>query len=371
MVQDNRKEKKALWDLLQSRRTEEKENVFWNPFRRDAQTIVSSKSFARIQDKPQVVYLLPHDHITNRSLHVQAVSLYARTIGEHLGLDSSLIEAIALGHDLGHPPFGHEGEKYLSLLSLEYGIGPFSHALQSCRLAEILEPMNLTLAVLDGFLCHDGGLQDQVVVLDEKESWEAYEKKRLLREKDEEVNLAPMTQEGLLVKLCDTACYVARDIEDAITLGIIRREDVPDTLLGKEYHTYLDHIANDILDQKRKNGRIEMSLDVFQSLKTLRSFNFDTIYYHSVLKSESKKIESAYQLLFHKILASWKQKGKESILWTHFLHSKNAEYVEKSSSILLVRDFIAGMTDGYFLRLFHELFVPKTIEVPHVLPFHG
>jgi len=370
MIHEIKKEKKLLWDLLQSRKKEEKNDPIWLPFRSDAQKIISSKSFARIQDKPQVVYLLHHDHITNRSLHVQAVSLFARTIGEHLDLDCSLIEAIALGHDLGHPPFGHEGEKYLSLLSLEYGIGPFSHALQSCRLAEVLEPMNLTLAVLDGFLCHDGGLQDQVVTVEESASWQAYEKKRAFREKDEEVNLAPMTQEGILVKLCDTACYVARDIEDAITLGIIRREDVPETILGKEYHTYLAHIAMDILAQKRECGTVDISLDVFKALKTLRSFNFDTIYFHSMLKSESKKIESSYQLLFNKILASWKQKGRESILWTHFLHSKNPEYVEKTSPILLVRDFVAGMTDGYFLRLFHELFVPKTIEVPNVLPFH-
>ena len=362
--------KKALWNRLQSRKVKEQEDSLRSPFRKDSQGIVSSNAFARIRDKPQVVYLLPNDHITNRSLHVQSVSLYARTIGEHIGLDCSLIESIALGHDLGHPPFGHEGEKYLSLLSFEYGMGPFSHALQSCRLAEVLEPMNLTLAVLDGFLCHDGGLQDQLVVVEGEPSWEQYEKKRALREGDEEVNLAPMTEEGVLVKLCDTACYVAADIEDAIRLGLIQRDAVPETILGTNYRNYLNHIARDIIEQKKIHDKVDISLEVFKALKILRTFNFDTIYYHSLLKSESKKIEVAYQLLFSKIFATWKQKGKESLLWTHFLRGKNVEYVEGTPAVLLVRDFMAGMTDGYFLRLFHELFVPRTIEVPNALPFH-
>lgn len=356
-------------NLLLSRKRKEKESLFWGPFHQDAQRIASSKSFARIQDKPQVVYLLHHDHITNRSLHVQSVSLYARAIGERVSLDGGLIEAIALGHDLGHPPFGHEGEKYLSDLSLESSIGPFSHALQSCRLAEILEPMNLTLAVLDGFLCHDGGWQNSPIIFEEV-SWEAYEKKCALRKQEEEANIAPMTQEGFLVKLCDTISYTVRDIEDAATLGIIRREDVPETLLGKEYQHCLEYVARDIVSYTKRFGHVGLSEEVFQALKSLRSFNFDTIYYHHLLKSESKKIESAYRLLFHAIVSSWKQKGKDSILWTHFLHSKNPEYIESNSPFLLTRDFIAGMTDGYFLRLFHELFVPRTIEVPNVLPFH-
>lgn len=354
----------------EARRYKDKELTSWAPYWADAQKILSSKAYARIHDKTQVVYLLPHDHITNRSLHVQLVNVFSRSIGTRLGLDTSLIEAISLGHDLGHPPFGHEGELYLSTFSIEKGLGSFSHAVQACRLAEEIEPMNLTLAVLDGILSHDGGMKDEVACCEGGLSWSTLDAKLALREKEADINLAPMTEEGQLVKLCDTICYVARDIEDAVKLHLIKREEVPKTLLGNTYAEIATQAAEDIILQYKKEGRVNLSDSCFTALSTVRDFNFDRIYYHKLLKTESKKIESAYKLMFEKLLESWISKGRESLLWTHFLHSKNEAYIEGTKAMLMVRDFMAGMTDGYFLRLFEELFLPRTIEMPHVLPFH-
>src|SRR3984957_3501716 len=130
------------------------------PYKRDVDRIVHSKAYARYIDKTQVVYLVENDHITHRSLHVQLVSNFARGIAEILHLNLDLVEAIALGHDVGHPPFGHEGEEYLSALSQEFGAGHFAHSWQSCRLFMHVEPLNLGLAVYDGFLCHDGGMSN-------------------------------------------------------------------------------------------------------------------------------------------------------------------------------------------------------------------
>lgn len=348
----------------------EEPHPVWSPFAYDTQKILSSNAYARIHDKTQVVYLLPHDHITNRSLHVQLVSLFARNIGIQTGLDCSLLEAIALGHDLGHPPFGHEGEMYLCKIAEEKGLGCFSHALHSCRLAEVIDPMNLTLAVLDGFLCHDGGLKADVVQVSEEDPWQAYEQKKALRQKEAEVNLMPMTQEGALVKLCDTISYVGRDVEDAIVLRLISRNQVPQTIFGSNYQQLIDRATQDIVAYKQKHNRIGVSQEVLEALQTLRAFNFDHIYYHRTLKTESKKIERAYELLFEALLSGWEKKGKQSIVWTHFLHSKSSSYLEMNPPARFVCDFIAGMTDGYFLRLYQELFFPRTIEVPHVLPFH-
>lgn len=358
-------------NVLQTRRYKEEPLAGWKPYWADTQKILSSNAYARIHDKTQVVYLLPHDHITNRSLHVQLVSLFSRNIAFQVGLDSSLVEAISVGHDLGHPPFGHEGELYLNTLSEEKGFGPFSHAAQACRLCEEIEPMNLTLAVLDGFLSHDGGMRDKALFVEGGSTWEAFDAKKLIRAKDADINLLPMTKEGELVKLCDTICYVARDIEDAVTLGLITRDEVPKTLLGQTYTDFISRATEDIICNYRAVKVIALSAPYLAALNTLRDFNFDRIYYHTVLKTESKKIETAYRLLFEKLLDSWVSRGRESLLWSHFLHSKSATYIESTKGMLLVRDFIAGMTDGYFLRLFEELFLPRTIEVPHILPFHG
>ena len=136
----------------------EQKTIIVFPYKRDVDRIVHSKAYARYVDKTQVAYLVENDHITHRSLHVQLVSNFARGIAEILRLNLDLVEAIALGHDVGHPPFGHEGEGYLSSLSKEYGNGPFAHPWQSCRLLTDIEPLNLGLAVYDGFLCHDGGM---------------------------------------------------------------------------------------------------------------------------------------------------------------------------------------------------------------------
>lgn len=202
------------------------------PYKRDVDRILHSNAYARYVDKTQVVYLVDNDHITHRSLHVQLVSSFARGIAEILRLNSDLVEAIALGHDVGHPPFGHEGEGYLSVLSIEYGCGPFSHPLQSCRLLTELEPLNLGLAVYDGFLCHDGGMSEPILAPRFGKTWEDHLKERRAKQAEAEKNIMPGTLEGCLVKLCDTMSYLGRDIEDAISLDILKREEVPKTFFG-------------------------------------------------------------------------------------------------------------------------------------------
>lgn len=339
------------------------------PFFTDLERIVRSKAYVRYADKTQVVYLFPNDHIAYRGLHVQLVSTLARSIGRKLGLSSDLIEAISLGHDIGHAPFGHEGEEYLNTLSLEAGIGAFSHARQSCRIASEIEDMNLTLASLDGFLCHDGGMRSRVLDVVEDKSWKMHDEEMLKRRESPEGDFYPATQEAAVVKISDTVSYLERDLEDACTLGIISQEEIPCTIFQEKKVSLSRAVLEDIVREYNQHGTIGLSEEVFCGLQKVRDFNFDRIYFHDSLKTESKKIERAYRLLFDYFVRDWKEKGTQGLLWNHFLHNKGSSYVEKYPPQQYVVDYIAGMTDGYFLRLFQALFMPRTIEVPNALPF--
>jgi dGTPase len=351
-----------------SRRVEKNESG-QDPFHSDVETILYSHAYARYSDKTQVVYLFPHDHIASRGLHVQLVSSFARGIGGKLGLNVNLIEAISLGHDIGHAPFGHEGEEYLHALSMAAGLGSFSHARHSCRIASEIEPMNLTFATLDGFLCHDGGRDSRNIEIAPGKTWEQHDRELEMRKQDPEGDLHPATMEGALVKIADTASYLERDLNDAITLGIVRKEELPLTIFSPTERALTEAIENDIVAVYRQTGGIGLSEDVFDALRQIYFFNFDRIYIHECLKTESRKIHNVYEMLFNYLLKEWRREGEKSILWEHFLHNKSSFYVTRHPAEQLVIDYIAGMTDGYFLRLFEKLYLPRMITVPDVLPF--
>lgn len=333
------------------------------PYKRDVDRIVHSKAYSRYSDKTQVVYLVENDHITHRSLHVQLVSAFARGIAEILRLNSNLVEAIALGHDVGHPPFGHEGEGYLSVLSQEHGNGPFTHSLQSCRLFSQIEPLNLGLAVYDGFLCHDGGMYSTRLEPRFGKTWEDHFNDCRAKQENPEINIIPGTLEGCLVKICDTMSYLARDIEDAISLGIIQREQLPETILGRSNSQILNALATDIIKMSYNKDYIAISEPVYTALRELRKFNFDHIYMHPALKVQSKKIKFSYRVLFETLLQDLSINQKNSYIWCNFLYNKTDSYLSRTSNSQFVIDYIAGMTDSFFVRTLENLIVPSRIQL--------
>lgn len=333
------------------------------PYKRDVDRIIHSKAFARYTDKTQVVYLVENDHITHRALHVQLVSNFARGIAEILRLNLDLVEAIALGHDVGHPPFGHEGENYLSDLSKEYGNGVFAHPWQSCRLFTDIEPLNLGLAVYDGFLCHDGGMNSTLLQPRFNKSWDDHFKDKKQKLQDPEYNLIPGTLEGCLVKLCDTMSYVGKDIEDAIGLGILSRNLIPKTILGMTNREILSALAKDVIKMSYEQDYIAISHEAFDALKTLRRFNFEHIYVHPKLKVESNKIKRSYRILFELLLEDLERLKEGSYIWENYVSSKNAQYKNSSSSVQMVVDYISGMTDNFFVRTLEKLMVPRRIHL--------
>lgn len=342
------------------------ENDHRQEFAIDADRILHSLAYTRYIDKTQVFYLIRNDHITHRVLHVQLVSRIARTIGRHLGLNEDLIEAVALGHDLGHPPFGHDGESYLSRLCLEHGIGYFVHAVQSVEFLERIEKkgqgLNLTLEVLDGILGHDGEVDIPTLKPDPALNFELFDRRLDEKTKNPKYPITPMTTEGCVVRLADTISYIGRDMEDAIRVGIITRNDLPEDcaeLLGDTNGKIVYSLVSDLIHTSRDNDVVAFSREKAEALITLKNFNRERIYYNKAIKAEGSKIESLYKIIFNRLLDDVEKGREETPGLAEFLKNMTPRYTGARSPAEIVRDFMAGMTDEYFLRLGRDLLLPK------------
>lgn len=323
----------------------------------DVDRILHSLAYTRYIDKTQVFYLIENDHITHRVLHVQLVSKVARTIGRALGLNQDLIEAIALGHDIGHAPFGHEGETYLSKLCEQAGIGPFLHNVQSVHFLESVERKgrgcNLCLQTLDGILCHDGEIHTTNLKADRKKNFQTFGEEIAAKRRDPSLQLTPMTMEGCVVRFADTISYIGRDIEDAIRLGLVRREEMPSrsaSVLGDTNGKIVYSLVTDIVTQSMDKDHVAFSEEVSAALRELKRFNYERIYMNKKIKSASGRIEALFALLFERYLGDLEADNRSSVIFTHFLKDMAPGYVERHTSPEVVRDFISGMTDNYFLR---------------------
>ncbi len=341
------------------RRTYEKliDTGYRQAFSVDVDRILHSLSYTRYIDKTQVFYLIKNDHITHRVLHVQLVSKIARTIGRFLKLNEDLIEAIALGHDIGHAPFGHDGEKILSELCLSNGIGYFLHNVQSVQFLEKVERKgkgwNLCLQTLDGILCHDGEIHNQKLVPQRGKTFEKLRKDIIEKVSNPEVKLTPMTLEGCVVRMADTISYIGRDIEDAIRLNIIKRDELPKNsteLLGNTNGSIVHNLVTDVIKNSFQNNYTAFSPEISEALKMLKKFNLKYIYLNPKIKKHLNTIRKLFQILFEKYLNDIENENQHSVIFTGFLKDMTDDYIEKHNKYEIVRDFIAGMTDQYFLQ---------------------
>jgi dGTPase len=339
---------------LQDARLEE---GYRQTFSVDVDRILHSRAYTRYIDKTQVFYLIHHDHITHRVLHVQLVSKIARTIGRYLGLNEDLIEAIALGHDIGHTPFGHDGEKFLSELCRASGIGDFHHNVQSVQFLDRVERKgkgwNLCLQTLDGILCHDGEVHNQVLKPERSKTFEMLEKEMALKKENSLSPLIPMTLEGCVVRMADTISYIGRDIEDAIRLDMIKRSDLPKEsvdVLGDTNGTIVYHLVTDIINTSFQNTYVAFSQKVSEALKRLKDFNLERIYMNPKIKKHTDTIKNLFEMLFEKYLDDIEKENRASVIFKGFLEDMSEDYIQNHCKEEIVRDFIAGMTDQYFLR---------------------
>lgn len=333
----------------------------------DADRILHSRAYTRYIDKTQVFYLIHNDHITHRVLHVQLVSKIARTIGRYLGLNEDLIEAISLGHDIGHTPFGHDGERFLSELCRSNGIGYFQHNVQSVHFLDRVEckgkGWNLCLQTLDGVLCHDGEIHNRVLEPERNKTFETLEKEMSAKKDDPWIKLIPMTLEGCVVRMADTISYIGRDIEDAIRLKMIKRSDLPKDsvdILGDTNGTIVYNLVTDVIKNSFQNSYVAFSPEVSDALKRLKDFNLERIYMNPEIKKHTGAIEKLFGMLFEKYLNDIETENRSSVIFTGFLEDMSEDYIENHGKEEIVRDFIAGMTDQYFLRQCPEGLRPKT-----------
>ncbi len=305
---------------------EEEECDIRTVYQRDRDRILHCKAFRRLKDKTQV-FLAPHgDHYRNRLTHTLEVSQTARTVAKALRLNEDLVEAIALGHDLGHTPFGHAGERALD----EVHEDGFGHYRQSIRVVEVLEKrgrgLNLTWEVRDGILNH-------------------------------RTSGTPHTLEGQVVRLCDKIAYIHHDMDDAMRAGLITEDDIPITLrmqLGFTIRERLNTLIHDIVANSQGKDSIQMSPDIHEAMMDLRRMMFQNVYFNPRAKKEEDK--AVYML---KELYRYYSEHPETM---------SREYIdliqkrgEKPQTV--VCDYLSGMTDQYSMKKFQELFIPKSWEV--------
>ena len=335
----------------------ERQGGYRQDFSLDVDRILHSLAYTRYIDKTQVFYLIKNDHITHRVLHVQLVSKIARTIGRFLGLNEDLIEAIALGHDIGHTPFGHDGERFLSRICEAHGIGSFQHNLQSVHFLERVERKgrgwNLCLQTLDGILSHDGEVHDERLQPDRNKDFDKLDREMLAKRNNPDLSLRPMSLEGCVVRMADTISYIGRDIEDAIRLDLVSRSELPGeavAVLGSTNGTIVYNLVTDVIHNSYRQPFLAFSREVSQALKTLKDFNIERIYMNPAIKRHTLKIEQLFVLLFNRYMKDLQTANKESVIFEGYLSDMDQRYMDEHQPAEIVRDFMAGMTDHYFLQ---------------------
>ena len=294
-------------------------------FQRDRDRILHSKSFRRLKHKTQVFFRPKGDHYRTRLTHTLEVSQISRTIARALNMNESLTEAIALGHDLGHTPFGHSGESVLNSIC-SFG---FKHNEQSVRIVELLEKngrgLNLTWEVRDGILNHS-------------------------------LKTMPHTPEGKIVRLSDKIAYINHDIDDAIRGHIITEEDIPEELrktIGRDTRERLDTLVNAVIGPSLDKEDITMDPGIYEAMIDMRKFMFDNVYVNRVAKAEEKKAQDLLATLFEHFMEQPEEMSDEF----------RALMERGETKERVVCDYIAGMTDQYAIDLFRDIVLPTAWSI--------
>lgn len=358
----------------------------WRPaFVRDVEKILHMPAYNRYAGKTQVFSFRSNDDLSRRGLHVQLVARIARDIGYALGLNCDLIEAIGLGHDLGHTPFGHAGERCLNDVFHGRTGRWFFHNVHSVRVLDKLYGRNISLQTLDGALCHNGEYEQRVFELSGLSSFGEFD-----RVVDECVSgggavighLRPMTLEGCVVRISDIIAYVGRDRQDAIEAGLLTGDAFEDGLGGAYNSWILTHASADIIEHSYGKDRIEMSEELFAEIRRAKAENYAKIYRSSGIEGERAEVLArAFELMYERCLDDLHKRDESSFIFRHHITRIEEQlahygrtYDWQSDPEQTVVDYIASMTDGYFAELaskfFPQIHFPKRTYINEPIGLH-
>ncbi len=343
----------------------------WRPvFVRDCEKILHSNYFERYADKTQVFSFSKNDDITRRALHVQLVSRIARNIGRVLNLNIDLIEAIALGHDIGHTPFGHAGERILDDLFYAHAGRHFQHNVHSVRVLDRLIPYNLTLQTLNGILSHNGELELEEYRPFPMQSFDELDQavESCYVDSANNLKMIPSTLEGCVVRICDIIAYLGKDRQDALKMNKIASGDIfPEGAIGSLNAEIINNLTVNIIKNSYGKPYIKLDREYFDALSAAKKENYRLIYQSGNHEYETKIVPMMAKV-YERLRKDCVLQDTESLVYQHHIipisnsRYRQHSYLEETPDQIVV-DYIAGMTDDYFLELYQHLFPKSDLRV--------
>ena len=364
-------------DVLRRNMAHDKANLWRPAFVRDVEKIMHIPLYNRYSDKTQVFSLLKNDDISRRALHVQLVSRIARNIGTVLGLNSDLIEAISLGHDIGHAPFGHAGERILSDLYYEHTGRLFNHNIHSARVLDKIFPLNLSLQTLDGIICHNGELELEEYRPVPYNDFETFDKKmeQSYLDKSAIKKLVPSTLEACVMRVSDIIAYLGKDRQDAVRIGMFDNNDVfCDGEIGASNAEIINNMIVNIIENSYGKPYLQMDKKYFEAFSMLKKENQDMIYYNDKLDYVyDNQIKPMMTELYDVMLKDVKEHNTKSFIYRHHINYINnatryyskKDYADNEANDIVV-DYIASMTDDYFIDLHRYIYPDSKYDVKYI-----
>ena len=364
-------------DIIRRDPSHDKANIWRPAFVRDVEKIMHIPYYSRYMDKTQVFSLYHNDDITRRAQHVQLVARIARNIGSVLNLNTDLIEAAALGHDIGHTPFGHPGEYKLSEIYCANTGRLFNHNIQSARVLDVIFPLNLSLQTLDGIICHNGEMECKNYKPKHYEDFATFDAKMEECYLDQSAikRLVPSTLEACVVRVSDIIAYLGKDRQDAKRLGIYEdSEAFSGGIIGKTNAEIINNMIVNIIENSYGKDHLEMDDAYYEAFSLAKKENYQRIYKQKDLEKVYE--ESIYPMIakmYEYLLKEAKSLTKDSMLYKHHIsyieeitktYRRGPAYSETAPDELVV-DYIASMTDDYFVELFRYLFPDSTLKVEY------
>jgi dGTPase len=359
----------------------DKNTVLRPAYVRDIEKIIHSPFYNRYADKTQVFSFYRNDDISRRAIHVQLVSRIARNIGRMLGLNLDLIEAMALGHDIGHTPFGHAGERILSQLLYDHTKRYFNHNVHSVRVLDGMFCRNISLQTLDGILCHNGEFEMQEYRPVSIKTFDQFDEeiRRSYTEENFISSLVPCTLEACVVRICDIIAYIGKDRQDAAYANIHVPEGVfSPSVMGTENAEMINNLTVNIVENSYGKDYICLDKDYYEAIKLAKKENYQYIYQNEEVERQYKQsIQPMFEMMYEHFLVDIRTKNKNSILFRHHIefmekqrgyYEKEKPYIETEPNQIVV-DYLASMTDDYFLDLFAHLFPKSPLKVQYISYF--